>query len=180
MNRFLTVVNATCRVVQNCRVAQFLLHGHDYYGGFAANEERRNYMHRSLSIPYQFLCHRVRPEDVKAMPDLTFRLFCSVAFHNIRYGISRSPHQFSENVVTCNANNCSAHPWNNDPRWAGMTSVIHLRAGKGGGEQVVRHLGKNVWCLQNHRTFSDTWCSTCDVPRDEIGKIPRPSRALFS
>ncbi|SRR6266487_840539 len=132
MNRFLTVVNATSRVVQNCRVAKFLLYGHDHHEGFAANEERMNYMY-SL----------------------------------------RLPDQFSENVVTCNANNCSAHQWNNDPRRAGITSVIYLRASKGGGEQVVRHLSKNVRCIQNHRTFPDTWCYTCYVPQDETVKIPR-------
>jgi len=133
MNRFLTVVNATSRVVQNCRAARFLLHGHDYHGGFAAaNEERKNYMFSS-----------------------------------------QLPDQISLNVVTCNANSCSANQWNNDPGRAGITSIVHLRAGKGGSEQVVRHSSKNVQCIQNHRTFPETWRYTCYVPRDgENSAIP--------
>ncbi len=138
MNRFLTIVNATSGVVQNCRAAKFLLYEHRYHRGFAANEERKNYVRSSLLIE-----------------------------------------QLSENVVTCNANSCSANQWNNDPRWAGTTSVLHLQAGKGGSEQVVRHSSKNVQCIQNHRTFPDTWCYTCYAPRDETVKIPRPHRAPF-
>lgn len=138
MNRFLTIVNATSHVLQNCRAAKYLLHGNQALGGFAANEERKNYM------------YSLHPPD-----------------------------QISENVVTCNANSCSAKQWNNDPRWAGITSIVHLQAGKGGSEQVVRHSSKNVQCIQNHCTFPDTWCYTCYVPRDEIVKIPRPHRAPF-
>ncbi len=125
MNRFLTVVNATSRVVQYCRAVIFLRGWHDFYGGFAANEERKNYMYSSPPLD-----------------------------------------QLSENVVTCNANSCSASQWNNVPRCAGITSIVHLRAGKGGSEQVVRHSSKNVQRIQNHRTFPETWRYTCYVPRD--------------
>ena|SRR2546421_1925584 len=125
MTRFLIVVNATSRVVQNCRAAKFLLDWHDYYGGFVANEERKNYMHSS-----------------------------------------RSSGQLSGNVITCNANSCSGNQWNNGPRWAGITNIVHMRAGKGGSEQVVRHSSKKVGCIQNRRTFPDTWRYTCYVPRN--------------
>ena len=125
MNRFLTVVNATSRVVQNCRAVIFLRGWHDFNGGFAANEERKNYMYSS-----------------------------------------RPPDQISGNVITCNANSCSGNQWNNGPRWAGITNIVHMRAGKGGSEQVVRHSSKNVQCIQNHRTFPETWRNTCYVPRD--------------
>ncbi len=87
---------------------------------------------------------------------------------------SRPPDQLSEDVVTGNANNCSANQWNNDPGWVGITGIVHLRFGKGGSEQVVGHSSKNVLCIHNHRTFPDTWRYTCYVPRDETVKIPRP------
>ena len=105
-----------------------------------------------------------------------------LAANEERKNYMRSSHfldQISENVVTCNTNSCSANQWNNDPRWAGITSIVHLRAGKGGSEQVVRHSSKNVQCIQNHRTFPETWCYACYVPRDEIVKIPQPHRAPF-
>jgi hypothetical protein len=46
MNRFLIVVNETSHGVQNCRAAIFL-HGNHAHGGFAANEERKSYIHSS-------------------------------------------------------------------------------------------------------------------------------------
>ena len=138
MNRFLTIVNATSGVFQNCRAAKYLLHEHSYHRGFAANEERKYYMCSSLLLE-----------------------------------------QLSENVITYNTNSYSTNQWNNDPRWAGITSIVHLRAGKVGSEQVVRHLSQNVRCIQNYRAFPDTWCYTCYAPRDETVKIPRPHRAPF-
>jgi hypothetical protein len=84
------------------------------------------------------------------------------------------PDHLTENVVTCNANSRSANQWHHDLRLAGITNIVHLRAGKGGSEQVVSNSSQNVQCVQNYRTFPDPWCYTCYVPRNEIVEIPRP------
>jgi len=54
------------------------------------NEWRLITSDEEIKIPYRFLCNRVQPEDVKARPDLAFRLFCYIPLHKIRYGIPLS------------------------------------------------------------------------------------------
>jgi hypothetical protein len=76
------------------------------------------------------------------------------------------PGHLFENVVICNATSCSANRWNKAPIWAGITSVIHLLASKGGSEQIIRYSHSNARVLKNYCSFSISWPNTCYVPRN--------------